>query len=108
MKIIREYFIDALLLALLWTLGSLWMETSLVVQSFADLVNVFVLIVFVQFLYQKKPPFGYERYLLLSYGSLLWIAMMIIFEGPLVLLLFGSGFVFSLSIVFLIWSIIKG
>jgi len=108
MKIIREYFIDALALTLLWTLGSLWMETSLVVQSFADLINVFVLIVFVQFLYQKNPPLGYERYLLLSYGSLLWIAMMIIFEGPLVLLLFGSGFVFSLSIVFLIWSIIKG
>ncbi len=84
------------------------MQTSFAVQSFADLTNVFVLIVFIQFLYQKKPPFGYNRYLLLSYGSLLWIAMMIIFDGPLLLLLFASGFVFSLSIVFLIWSIVKG
>lgn len=108
MRIIREYYVDALALGLLWTIGSVLMNTHVHVTGFSDLVSVFVLIVFVQFLYQGNQPALYQRYLLLSYGSLLWLALLLVFEGPMVLVLFGSGYVFSLSVVFLLWSIVKG
>jgi len=108
MKIIREYFIDALLLAFLWTLGSLSLETAFYIQSYGDLINTFVLVVFIQFLYQTKPPVGYQRYLVLSYTSLALVAFSLLFDASSVFMIFGSGLVFSLSFVFLLWSIIKG
>jgi hypothetical protein len=108
MRIIREYYVDALALGLLWTFGSVLMNTHVHVGGFTDLINVFVLIVFVQFLYQGKQPPLYQRYLVLSYGSLLWLSLLLVFDGPMILVLFGSGYVFSLSVVFLLWSIVKG
>jgi hypothetical protein len=108
MTILRRYFIDALILAILWTLGGVSLETSFYIQSYADLINVFVLVVFIQFLYQNKPPLGYQRYLVLSYTSLVYVAVSLLLDAPAVFIIFGSGLVFSLSIVFLLWSIIKG
>jgi hypothetical protein len=105
MNNLKAWYVDALGLAFAWTLISFITSSSIAIASFGDLINVAVLIVFVQFLFQADPPVYTGSYLRLSYGSLLLTGFAVIAELPELLLVFLSGYVFSLSLVYLLRQI---
>ena len=105
MNNLKSWYVDALGLAFAWTLISFITSSSIAIASFGDLINVAVLIVFVQFLFQADPPVYTSSYLRLSYGSLLLTGFAVIADLPSIVLVGLSGYVFSLSLVYLLRQI---
>jgi hypothetical protein len=101
----KYWYLEAVGLALIWMFASQGGTTLIAVSSFADLLSVAVLIVFIQFLFQAHPPIGTGNYLRLSYVALLLTAFALVFGLSASILLFLSGYVFSLSIVYVIRQI---
>jgi hypothetical protein len=105
MSKVKYWYLEAVGLALLWVVAAQSATTLIAVSSFADLLSVAVLIVFIQFLFQAHPPVGTANYLRLSYGALLLTAFALVLGVSASILLFLSGYVFSLSIVYVIRQI---
>jgi hypothetical protein len=102
---LKYWYLEAVGLALIWMFASQGATTLIAVTSFADLLSVAVLIVFIQFLFQAKPPVGTANYLRLSYVALLLTAFALVLGRSASIILFLSGYVFSLSIVYVIRQI---
>jgi hypothetical protein len=105
MNKIKYWYIEALVLAVIWTVASGFGNPSIVMASYSDIISVAVLIVFIQFLFQTTPPAGTANYLRLSYLSLLFVGFALASGAPQVIILFLSGYVFSLSIVYVLRQI---
>jgi hypothetical protein len=101
----KYWYVEALVLALLWLLASELGTTLIAVTSYADLLSVAVLIVFIQFLFQAKPPVGTANYLRLSYVALFLTAFAVVAGVSSWIIVVLSGYVFSLSIVYVMRQI---
>lgn len=105
MNKLQFWYVEALVLALIWTIAAGFGNPSIVMSSYGDIISVAVLIVFIQFLFQTSPPAGTANYLRLSYLSLLFVGFALVSGAPQVVVLFLSGYVFSLSIVYVLRQI---
>lgn len=105
MNKLRCIYIEAIVLAAVWTVVSSFGNPLIVMSSYGDIISVAVLIVFIQFLFQAKPPVGTAMYLRLSYLSLLFAGFALVSNAPSIVNVFLSGYVFSLSMVYLVRQI---
>jgi hypothetical protein len=102
MKWFFQYYIDALILSAVYTGTAMRQESPLAMQSYAELLSAVVMVVFVQFLFQATPPPGYRVYLRLAYGTLLLFSGVLVANGPLWGQVFLSGYLFFVTIIFLL------
>ncbi len=105
MNKLKYWYIEAFVLAITWTVVSVLANQPFAITTYADVISATVLIVFIQFLFQASPPLGTANYLRLSYLSLLVAGFALVSAAPSVVLVFLSGYVFSLSVVYLLRQI---
>ena len=105
MNKLKHWYIEAFVLAIAWTVVSVLTSQPVAMSTYADVISATVLIVFIQFLFQASPPPGTATYLRLSYLSLLAAGFALVSAAPSVVIVFLSGYVFSLSIVYVIRQI---
>lgn len=105
MNKLRYFYLEAVVLAVGWTIVAQTTNQQTAMSSYADIISVAVLVVFVQFLFQAQPPAGTANYLRFSYLSLLFAGFALVSQAPQFVILFLSGYVFSLTMVYLLRQI---
>lgn len=100
----NPWFLEAFTATVFWVVIATSTDLGLQFSSYADILSGFVLVVFIQFLYQANPPEHYTRYLLLAYSTL--AVVFVFFQIPVVNVA-ASGYLVFLSLSFIFRSLIK-
>lgn len=100
----NSWFLEAFTATVFWVVIATQNNLALQFSSYADILSGFVLVVFIQFLYQANPPETYTRYLGLAYGTL--AVVFVFFQIPVVNLA-ASGYLVFLSLSFIFRTLIK-
>ncbi len=101
---INQWFPEAAFVSVFWAVIAINNNFPLQFSSYADILSGFVLIVFIQFLYQANPPENYRNYLWLAYSTL--TVVFVFFAEPAINIA-ASGYVVFLSLSFIFRSLIK-
>ena len=100
----NQWFFEAALASVFWSVIAINNDLPLQFSSYADILSGFVLVVFIQFLYQANPPDDYNRYLILAYSTL--AVVFVFFAEPSVNVV-ASGYLVFLSLSFIFRTLIK-
>jgi hypothetical protein len=100
----NQWFPEAALASVFWAVISINNNLPLQFSSYADILSGFVLVVFIQFLYQASPPENYRNYLWLAYGTL---AVVFVFFAEPSVNVGASGYLVFLSLSFIFRTLIK-
>jgi membrane-associated HD superfamily phosphohydrolase len=100
----NQWFPEAALATVFWSVIAINNNLPLQFSSYADILSGFVLVVFIQFLYQANPPENYRSYLWLAYATL---AVVFVFFAEASVTIAASGYLVFLSLSFIFRTLIN-